>query len=258
MKRKVLWAEMRRPELEEALRQRAVVVLPVGAIEQHGPHLPVDTDTNSVTEIAVRVAESLAEPRVLVLPTIAYGLSPHHMGFVGTITLRFDTLVAVVRDVCRSVHAHGFRKLVILNGHGGNSALLNAVAASLVEERIFVASLTYWTPIAADLREVGESALGGMSHACEMETSVQLHLRPQLVDMASAFAAPVVPLTSFFFHDFRAPGSVTYTADFKLDAVDGIRGDPTVAKAETGERILDAAVARIGQFLREFASIPER
>mgnify|MGYP005840652803 CR=1 FL=1 len=258
MKRKVLWAEMRRPELEEALRQRAVVILPVGAIEQHGPHLPVDTDTHSVTEIAVRLAESLAEPRVLVLPTVAYGLSPHHMGFVGTITLRFDTLVGVVRDICRSVHAHGFRKIILLNGHGGNSALLNAVAGSLVEERIFVASLTYWTPIAADLREIGRSELGGMSHACEMETSVQLHLRPHLVDMASAFAAPVVPLTSFFFRDFRAPGSVTYTADFKLDAVDGVRGDPTAAKAETGERILDAAVAKIGQFLREFAAIPER
>lgn len=258
MARKILWGEMRRPELEEAVRERAVVLVPVGAIEQHGRHLPVDTDTSSVNEIALRVASSLDEPRVLVVPAIAYGLSPHHMGFTGTISLRFDTLVSVACDVCRSIWAHGFRKIVLLNGHGGNTALLNAVAGRLVEERVFVASVTYWTPIAAELREIAAGPLGTMSHACEMETSIQLYLRPELVEMAEAFAAPVQPLTSFFFKDFRAPGSVVYTMDFKIDSVDGVRGDPTIATAATGERIIAAAVAKIAQFVKEFAAAPER
>ncbi len=256
--RKVLWGELRRGELEEARRQRAIVLVPVGAIEQHGRHLPVDTDTHSVTEIALRAARSLAEPRVLVVPTLPYGLSAHHMDFIGTITLRLETMANLVTDVCRSIHAHGFRKIVLLNGHGGNTALLNAVAGTLVAEKIYVASLAYWAPIAAELKEIGKSAIGGMSHACEVETSVQLYLRPHLVDMAQAFAAPAQPLTNFFTADFRAPVSVTYTLDFKLDAVDGVRGDPTVATAETGERVVAAAAANLAQFLREFAAVPER
>ncbi len=258
MERKVHWGELRRAELAEARRQGAVVLVPVGAVEQHGRHLPVDTDTHSVTEIAVRAARSLAEPRVLVVPTVPYGLSAHHMGFLGTITLRFETLAGLIADICRSVHAHGFRKIVLLNGHGGNSALLSAVAGSLVAEKVYVACLTYWTPIAAELKEIGQSALGGMSHACEMETSVQLYLRPHLVDVAEAFAAPATPLTSFFTADFRAPGPATYTLDFQLDAVDGVRGDPTVATPQKGERIVAAAVAKLAQFLREFAAVPER
>ncbi|MHB1004276.1 MAG: creatininase family protein [Chloroflexota bacterium] len=255
---KLLWAEMRRPELEEAVRQRAVVLVPVGSIEQHGRHLPVDTDTNSVDEICRRAAALLAEPRALVVPALAYGLSPHHMGFTGTLTLRFDTLVNMVCDVCRSIHAHGFRKIVLVNGHGGNAGLITGVTSRLVEERIFVASLNYWAPITAELREIAVGPLGTMSHACEMETSVQLYLRPELVDMPAAVKAPVEPLTSFFFKDFRAPGSVNYTLDFALDATDGVRGDPTIATAETGERIVTAAVSRLAQFLKEFAALPER
>jgi creatinine amidohydrolase len=258
MKEKILWAELSRPEVEQARAEKALVVVPVGSIEQHGLHLPLDTDTNTVTEIAIRAARSLDEPRVLVVPTIAYGLSPHHMDFAGTITLRFDTMVNVVCDVCRSIHHHGFRKILLLNGHGGNSALLNGAAIRLVEEKIYVASMTYWAPIGAELSELGKSPIGGMSHACEMETSLQLHLRPHLVDMASAVAEPIVPQTSFFQRDFRAGGSVSYPLDLKLDSRNGVRGDPTYAEAATGEKILQAAVTKVGQFLREFATIPER
>lgn len=258
MERKILWAEMRRPEIEEARDAKAVVVVPIGSIEQHGLHLPLDTDTQTVTEIALRAARSLDEPWVLVAPTLAYGLSPHHMDFAGTITLRFDTMVNVVCDVCRSIHHHGFRKILLLNGHGGNTALLNGAAVRLVEEKIYVASMTYWAPITAELREAGKSPIGGMSHAGEMETSLQLYLRPHLVDMANAVAEPIVPLTSFFLRDFRAPGTVTYPLDLKIDSRNGVRGDPTYAEAETGERILAAAVAKVAQFLREFAAIPER
>ncbi|MHB1416523.1 MAG: creatininase family protein [Chloroflexota bacterium] len=255
MERKVLWAEMRRPELEEAQKAGAAVIVPVGSIEQHGPHLPVDTDTSIVTAIAVGVAQSLAEPRVLVTPTVCFGLSPHHMGFTGTITLRFDTLVNVVCDICRSIHTHGFRKILILNGHGGNSALLNAVPVRLLEEGIHVASLTYWTAITSELREIGQSPLGGISHSGEMETSAQLYLRSHLVDLPSAVAEPVVPLTSLSPYDFRAPGAVSYQIDLREVTKHGVRGDPSYATPETGEQVIAAAVAKIGQFMREFVAL---
>ena len=81
-------------------------------------------------------------------------------------------------DICRSVHQHGFRKILILNGHGGNEALVGAVAQRLVEEKIYVATTTYWRPLAAEIKEIGRSPIGGMGHACELETSLMLATRP--------------------------------------------------------------------------------
>ncbi len=255
----VIWGELRRPQMEEAVAARAVVLVPVGAVEQHGPHLPLDTDSNIVTALAVRVAEGLRDQLpVLVAPTIAIGMSAHHMAFAGTISLRLETMAALLKDVCRSIHAHGFRKIVLLNGHGGNTAIVTAVAGSLVEERIAVASLTYWAPITGQLKKLARGELGSMSHACEMETSLQLALRPQLVDQTAAVVAPVRPLTSFFFKDFRSPGSVSYTLNFAEDATEGVRGDPSIASAETGEAILTAAQNEISRFMLEFAALPDR
>jgi creatinine amidohydrolase len=156
------------------------------------------------------------------------------------------------------VHKHGFRKILILNGHGGNEALVGAVAQRLVEEAIYVATTTYWRPLAAEIKELGRSPIGGMGHACELESSLMLATRPQLVDMALAVDAPGEGLTSFFSRDFRAPGSVGYPLVFPQDSPSGVRGLPSYASAETGEKLLAAAVARLGQFLKEFAQIPER
>ncbi|MCL4465801.1 MAG: creatininase family protein [Chloroflexi bacterium] len=258
MERKVLWGEMRRDEVAEAARAKAVVIVPVGSIEQHGRHLPLDTDTSSVYEVAVRTARATAEPWTLVTPVIPFGLSPHHLDFPGVITLRFDTLVAVLCDVCRSVHHHGFRKILILNGHGGNEALVGGVAQKLVEEKIYVAAATYFRTLAAEMKEIGRSPIGGMGHACELETSLMLALRPQLVDMSLAEDAPGFGWTSFFSRDFRATGPVAYPLVFPQDSPSGVRGMPSYATAETGEKFLAAAAAKLGQFLKEFAGIPER
>ena len=258
MTRKFLWGEMRRDEVAEASRAKAVVIVPVGSIEQHGRHLPLDTDTSCVNEVAIRTAQALDDPWTLVTPVISFGLSPHHLDFPGVITLRFDTLVGVLCDVCRSVHHHGFRKILILNGHGGNEALVGAVTQKLVEEKIYVAATTYFRAMPAELKEIGRSPIGGMGHACEMETSVMLATRPHLVDMSLAEDAPGFARTSFFSRDFRASGPVAYPLVFPQDSPSGVRGMPSYATAETGEKILAAAASRLGQFLKEFAQIPER
>jgi creatinine amidohydrolase len=250
--RECLWERLRRPELEAARERGAVVVVPVGAIEQHGPHLPVNTDTNVAAAIALGAAQAVEGFPVLVTPPVWTGFSTHHMGFTGTITLRFETMVALIEDICLSIHHHGFERIVMLNGHGGNANLLAAVAAKMSERGPRVAVAAYTQLAIADIRRIGESAMGGMGHSCEMETSLELFLQPECVDMGSAVCEERPQRTSFFAADLRSPGSVVYPPNFGEDSRSGVNGDPTLATADKGRLIYEAAVRRLAQFLREY------
>src|SRR5690348_933063 len=105
------WMHLRQPEIEALPRDRTVLLLPTGSVEQHGPHLPVDTDIHSAYEICLRVARAAAEPTI-VLPPMWWGTSPHHMAFAGTISLSSETFSALVVDICRSLQRHGFERIV--------------------------------------------------------------------------------------------------------------------------------------------------
>ena len=252
---KVLWQQMRRTELEEASREGAMVIVPVGSTEQHGPHLPVDTDIHIAQEIALAVARGMDGFRVLVGPPVWCGLSPYHMSFVGTLTLQFQTFSDLIVDLCSSIVAHGFSKIVLLNGHGGNGALLNATIIRLSGLKATVAAVTYWQLIVDELRAIGESELGGVGHACEMETSLELYLRPELVAKELMVEELRVPSTSFAGKDFRAPGAVWYVEANRKPSAHGVYGDPTLASATKGERIFKAVVGKLGGFLREFQQL---
>lgn len=128
--KKILWEEMRQTEFEELAKANAVVIIPVGSTEQHGNHLPVNTDMNACYASAQRAAQSINEFSVLVLPPIWMGFSPHHMAYLGSITLKYHTFVEVLTQVVASVHAHGFKKILILNGHGGNAVLSTRYVSS--------------------------------------------------------------------------------------------------------------------------------
>ena len=121
----IRWQKLRRDHIAELAAYDPVILQPIGAIEQHGPHLPVDTDTNSVTEIAERCGQHRwGIDRRSCCPLSHWGLSPYWMPFAGTITLRPETILALFSDIGRSVAAHGFRRMVIINGHGGNSGII--------------------------------------------------------------------------------------------------------------------------------------
>jgi creatinine amidohydrolase len=251
--KKVLWQQMRRPELEDAMREKAVVIVPVGSTEQHGPHLPVDTDIHQAFEIAVRAAQAVEGFRVVVAPPIWSGFSPHHMGFVGAISLRMQTFANLITDVCASIYAHGFRKIVLLNGHGGNMGVLTSTAMELSRRDISVAVITYWRLIDHALKEVGESPLGGMAHAGEAETSLQLYLRPELVETSFTPAEYRKPIANLGVPDMRSPSKVFFGMDdFRRDTMHGVAGDPNFANAEKGQKFLEAAVEQVVTFLREF------
>ena len=247
MARNVLWQEMRRGEIEEAARVGGVVIVPMGAIEQHGPHLPVNTDICDSFCIAKRAAERVQSFPVLVAPPIWWGLSLEHMHFPGTINVRLETLIAVITDVCCSIHTHGFRKIVLLNGHGGNRGLLLLMVPKLKAEGVPVAALTYWDMIHKEMATLSEMDDGRIGHSGEMETSLQLYLQPHLVDkslIGPNLAAPVYLASQ---KGTLAPGVIPFRGT--TDAPHGILGDPTKGTAAKGERIVEAAVVALTGFL---------
>ncbi len=244
MTNEIRWDRMTAPELKAlAAREGALVVLPVGSLEQHGPHLPVWTDSRCAHEIALRAA-AMADAEgvpVAVLPPLWTGLSEHHFPFGGTISLDHATFHAVLRCVVRSILADGFRRLLILNGHGGNIEPLAVSVRELALEFAIPVVATTWPHLApAEIAGV-LTTQPGVQHACEAETSLWLALDPAQVRqdkvaeaMSNPPANPPAGFARFWSFAERAPRT-------------GVRGDPRAATAEKGQRILDAVTVALAR-----------
>lgn len=232
----------------------AVVVQPIGSVEQHGPHLPVFTDAY-MAESLVRASVGLLDendPDVWVLPTLSYGRSVEHAGFVGTVTLSTDTLIAVCRDVGRSVAASGFHRLVFVNGHGGNVALLDVVARDIrVETGMMVFRIMASHFGLPELVECPDAQYA--AHADYLETSVMLALDSSLVhiDLAEADGESAARL----FGTQAARGAPLPTAWLTRDlSRNGVIGDPRTANVETGRRIFEHWQRQLLASFREIAA----
>jgi len=233
------WRKLRADELRERARQDAIVVLPVASIEQHGPHLPVEVDSMLGEEVAARTAAKVAAKgeQILVLPVLWTGLSEHHMSFGGTITLDNAAFGAVVEGVVRSVLRHGFRRIVLLNAHGGNENALRHITDDLTPKLgVPIVQFTYWYAAAVPIAKILETQ-GGLSHACEAETSMMMAVRPELVavdriPLAKANTTPSV--------DDVVGGGVYRWRSVGSRSASGVIGNPEAASAEKGERLFDA------------------
>jgi creatinine amidohydrolase len=249
-------SELSWPEVQEAIDDGAVVVVPMASTEQHGRHLPLETDSRlckSVAERACKAALADGTP-VLIAPTVWLGYSPHHMDFPGTMTVDSATFSAVVVAIGRSLWQHGFRKIFFLNGHGGNSNLLRAAMQDLrFEHEIRATAASYWDFVPQFIEEWRESELGGINHACEMETSLMLAVRPDLVDLSKAEDSHWFPRSSFISEDLAigAPVSVNWSHEELHPS--GSLGDPRLSTAERGQVLLDEIVKRVATFLTEYA-----
>jgi creatinine amidohydrolase len=247
-----VWEEMRSDEFEVLDRMQAVVVLPTGAIEQHGPHLPVNTDTATATAIARRAAARTIGIPVLVAPTVACGVSPFHMYRPGTMTLRVETFLSIVSDLCDSIIHNGFRRIVVLNGHGGNTGPLQTLALMLSARGIRVAVMTYWEAIPDVIAKVcdGDQAMG---HGSDAETSIQLALQPHLVDESRITRDLGTELRFPPGLDARATRGTYVVPDFRRYVPGGVLGRPAGASREKGELLLEAAADALARLIAEWA-----
>jgi creatinine amidohydrolase len=251
----IFLADLTWPQVRDAVGRQTIVVVPVGATEQHGSHLPLEVDwrlCSTVAEAACRRAEGNGTP-VLLTPPIWTGFSPHHMDFSGSITLDLPVFSGMVGQVARSLWHHGFRKIFILNGHGGNANLLRSVVQQLrFEHGIRIAAASYWDFVLPFIREWRRSGPGGIDHACEMETALMLAVRPAVVQMARARDAGWFPHSEFLTGDLAIGAPVTVAWSFSELTADGALGDALAATAERGQALLDAVVERVAAFIEDF------
>jgi len=258
------YAEMIWYEIKEAIDQERVALLPVATYEDHGPHLPVDVDVVLCNEICRRAAARIPSEVVLV-PPVNHGYSPHHMDFHGTITIRWDTFINYVKDVCCSLAYHGFKRILIINGHGSNTSPLDMAARLSIieyEGKILTASANHWGLYKTRVlgKELRDSDHGGTSHAGEFETALYLALKPDLVDMDRAVDERS-PLPNSFRTDLLAGGHPD-GADARLVpywssvTASGVMGDATKATVEKGEKFLEAGINGVIDLVRELRNTP--
>jgi creatinine amidohydrolase len=243
---RVSLADMTWPEARDALAAARVVIVPVGSTEQHGPGMTLSTDITMATAMAIRVARRLF-PRALVAPSLPFGLSPHHMRFPGTITLRPDTLTAVLLDVLRSLQQHGVSRFFLLNGHGGNQASLSVVAARARHELGVEAATAMYSQAAADVLNArfGRAYM----HACEVEASLALAAAPELVRTEALAAGEELPARYRYtaLAGGGAPGGSFVDVAARMDEIsaNGALGDARKASAEAGAEVRCVCVGAV-------------
>jgi creatinine amidohydrolase len=259
------WADLKSPDFAALDLARCIAVLPVAAIEQHGPHLPLNVDATLVDGVIAAALPHLpAALQLLFLPTQAIGLSPEHARFAGTLTLRARTVISLWTEIAESVAASGIQKLVLLNSHGGNVGLLDVVARDLrarLDMLVYSVSWFNLPLIGEDLKPVREQFSAHEQrfgiHAGEMETSMMLALKPEQVDMARAqnFHSTSQDRAEKFsiLGDGRSAKLGWQMQDYNPQ---GAVGNAAAATADKGRALLGAAGRGLAQLLAEIDQLP--
>lgn len=235
------------PEIRDAVAQNRVAVLPVGTVEQHGPHLPLVTDVLTAAEMSRRAVERIPE-QAIVLPPVYYSFNEHHMDFPGTIAIQGETVIRYVTDIGLSLARHGFRKVLLVNGHGSNVPFLDISARNITNQTEAICAMVSWWSLVPKsvMSKLRESEYpGGMAHGCELETSVLLYLRPDLVQFEKAERDIRFKSSEFFYWDLERPSPVVFQEWFSRYSKTGTVGDPTKATKAKGEEFVNAVVDRL-------------
>jgi creatinine amidohydrolase len=234
-------------EVQQAAAENALVIVPVASLEQHGPHLCTGTDIILGGNVALEIAKRLAAGGmpVIVTPVVWTGLAEHHMAFGGTVTLDSQVFLAVLRGVVSSAARHGFKRVILLNGHGGNAEAIGTAATEFaVELGIRVAGATYWHMVPEAIAPLLERQ-PTLMHACEAETSMVWHLMPEGV-RPDRLAEGHGPASSRV--EGQPPG-LLMRRNFREITESGVVGDARTASAEKGAKLLDAIATRCAEVL---------
>jgi creatinine amidohydrolase len=236
--------------------QSRIFVVPLGSLEQHGPHLPLFTDSLIISDIADQI-EALRSDNIVLLPVQWLGHSPHHRRF-GCVSLDLIPYMDMICAICRSLIHTGARKIFLLNGHGGNDIPCKAAQRQLKSEfesmdDLYIVYAAYWNLAAEQFMQIRSSPAGGMGHACEMETSVLLAKHPELVDMAKAKHSG--PSTEMGYRTIDMLSSPPFSLVNEFDEIsdNGVIGTPELATAGKGEQFIEAAVQSAVAMLDEMA-----
>ena len=252
------------PEINDAVDLGKVCIIPCGAVEQHGPHLPLDVDVLCSTEVALGAGRAAPE-KALVLPSVNYGYTGHVMDFPGTINNDFETFMAHVLDITKSLAYHGFKKIILLNGHGSNMPNLDLVARRTNLETDAECILSaWWQLLSVDpefMPSWRESKFpGGCAHACELETSMYLYLdgdnvRKDLIKNGDiSFNLEGSP---FNYVDLMRAGPGTIVSWTSSYSDSGVLGEAELGTYEKGKRAYDEAVMHLATLVAWFKDRPK-
>jgi creatinine amidohydrolase len=258
VERNILYERLSWPQIRAAAVAEQVILIPFASIEQHGPHLPVDVDLRLAREVCERAARR--NPDCLVMTPLAFGFEPHHMAWPGTIDVDWDVLIRYGVAVVSSLARHGFRRILIINGHGSNRPILDLIIrlAQVRHPEILCAGQSWFAlqSVAKAFQPLQESEHTG--HACELETSAYLAIDPERVDMSQALADYSFARSPHFWSDLtgRRPDADSVTPVvameyFATGSYTGVRGDPSKATAEKGEIALEAAADEVAAIIEE-------
>jgi creatinine amidohydrolase len=243
------FAEMTAPEIRDVARAESLVLAPIAACEQHSRHLPVFTDAILVGAVADGVERNLPD-RVLLLPVQWLGASDHHLPFGGTLTATLPTYEQMLVELLTPLLDDGFRRLMLLNGHGGNIDPLHTALRRLNRSypQAILTGAAYWEIAEAEIAALCQGPRKTMGHACEIETSMVLHLRPDLVrkDQVRDDPDPTPDTLKGLF----------WARDFGQRTDHGAVGHPERADAEKGRKMLDAAVRKVSDVVRSVLELP--
>jgi creatinine amidohydrolase len=242
-------AELRLPEIGR-ISETSILIQPVGSIEQHGPHLPYNTDLVIPERTAEELVDRLGDELDLwLLPSLVYTRSGEHSWAAGTVWLSSQTLLSVLSEVACSLSGLPARKLVFLNGHGGNSSLLNVACRDIRRHHGFQTFLMHPMVPPDQGGQSSDSEAGSGIHAGYLETSLMMHLAPDLV--ASELPRPVLPESVAGNVHVRFGGSVTFGWTSDDFSKEGHIGDPTGASAAIGRDVFESIVTHLGRALQE-------
>lgn len=256
---KLQYEKLTWPEVQQAVAEDKLILIPMGAIEQHGLHLPLDTDVVIAREVCMRAAK-LARGKALVMPPIMFGFEAHHMDFPGTINISWDNLVRFGLDITSSLAHHGFKRMLLVNGHGSNTPLVEMIARMTVIQNpgVLCAGLCWWQleDVRKVFNEIRETEL--TSHGCELETSAYLAIDESLVQMELATRDTEYRTSTHVWRDLagRKPNpeyknALMMMEFFSTMTKTGVRGDATRATKEKGEKVLDAAGRQLADIIDE-------
>ncbi len=229
--------------MKRKLKKATTAIIPIGSIEQHGPHLPLLTDAILAEKIALEAARKTDS---IVTPTVSFGFSPEHMSFPGTISVSPETFFGLIRDIAESLDTHGFSKLILVNAHGGNTGLLTTLVQQLrrkLNARIKLVGV--WELALEAYNKVREGMPVSIFHAEEFETSLMLALDEDMVRKNKIKRHKLHPkLTRATNGSFPGWKAEDYSSA-------GVLGDPTKASAKKGQYIFENAVANLVRIIRE-------